>query len=811
MKHPEATGATVFVIADARQAWLDAISNELQAGRRLASSVDSADVVLVVLGPGTDADQPKVTSAIQRALERSIHVVPVVVDDASMPTPERLPTSIRNLAHRQALKLPNRESIPGLIARAIASRTGNDSAASRPLEPTIFVSYRRDDSGYWAAALARALMTETHAGEVWFDTGSERAGTDYREQIDAALTACRRVVVVIGPGFLERDGRGHRRIDDDDDLLRAEIRSALIAWKPIHVVLTGGAEMPRAGALPDDIARLSAVDSTSRLSAESEVLPVAREIASSTSGLVDPGTRLRRRLRGASPSDHVLTEWRERRQALERRAKSVVQELGVYGWTVMSERFDQHTFYTLGNDAHPKQRFVVDAGEAELLLQESAPSARRVGLPQWITRTLFAVSPSSPDTLALQQLPDRLVEAALDPSAYLDRVGRGRLSKRDRKKVMSEHQILRNIDFMDMRPPPDAIEGYQQTLRDSKAQGGLHQLTLGVDAEFSDSALASALAMHPHGPSAAVATDEGIFLLDAPSWSPTQQEPTRSYRSIAFSRTGRLAAGTDSGKVKAWDNDGESLAWGSTPYTLAARARLARTFEGRSLQTLSWSDDGEQLVGAASDAVWLWSASGRDAGAWEFPDHPHKNLARGAVFLPNSDHILVFGMFRHLWVLDSGTMAEIRSLEFQAAPNHIDSVIKRKPRPPPSPSAFPSVNALSVAPDGSIAACAGNAGQVALCDLKRMELMTKLVWHEPVIGSMLPVENHVEDVSFSPDGRWLASIGRDRRIVVGSTETWQATHTTRMEGFGYREMLAWLPDSSSVATVDKGRLQIWRL
>lgn len=811
---PDVARSRVFV-AGAETTWGERISDALRSSGNLATSVDTADIVLVVIGPGPVDKQVGLTSAITRGLDQSKHLVPVLVNDAAMPMRDQLPTPIHEFAYRQALPLPNQEAIPGVIARAIASRREAPFGATAPVRPpvpSVFVCYRRNDSGYWADLLARALMTAITSGQVWFDTGSERAGADYRRQIDDALAACRQFVVVIGPGFLEPDGRGHRRIDDDDDLVRAEIRSALTAPKPIHVVLTGQAEMPRANELPSDIAGLSAVRSISSLSQDSDAAPLARQIAASST-IGEPARRfdLFRDRERSSASARVLADWRARKEALEGRAKSVVQELGTHGWTVTSERFDQHTFYELGHPDHPNQRFVIEAGAAEVLLQERAHSLRRAGLARWTTRAIFSVTPRSPDTLAVQQLPDRLVEAALDPDAYLHRIGRGRVSKRTRNKFMSEHQLLGNIESMGMGPPPDAVEEYQRTLRTSRASGGLRLLTLDFEAQISDSAVPAALAMHPHGPLAAVATDGGVFLIDASTGQRTQFERFRSYRSVAFSRTGRLGAGTETGKVDVWDSDGRPLVRGSTPYTLPAKARLARTYQARSLHTLSWSDDGERLAGAAADAVWVWRGSSFEAAGWEFPDDPRKNLKRGALFLPASNHLLVFGVFRYLWLLESSTMEATGSLQLEDAPSHMDHWIEGKETPPPSPSAFTSINAAAVAPTESLVACAGDAGQTALCDLTKMALITKLTWHQPVVGSMLSLSNAVQSVGFSPDGRWLASVGLDRRIVVGNTETWQATYTTRLEGLGINEMLAWGADSSSIATVNRGHLQVWRL
>lgn len=813
MSKPDGDGGAVFVVAGAETAWGEQIRDAVGARGALAPSVESADVILVVIGAA--GVNQRLAPLIRRSLDRSKHLVPILVDEAGMPSERDLPASIAQLAYCHALRLQDEEAIPGVIARAVASRreaSGGRATSEGRTTPLVFVSYRRDDSGYWADLLARALMRQLESAQIWFDRGSERAGADYRAQLDWALSVCRRFVVVVGPAFLERNGAGHRRIDDPDDWVRAEIRAALGAGKPIHVVLTGNAEMPGVDNLPDELEGLGAVRSVSSLNSHDDAERVAREIATAA---ID--SRLLRQLDlfrtrdPATPSARLMADWRATRKALELRAKSVVQELGEYGWHVTSGHTPQHSSYELVRDTHPDLRFVVESGKAEVLLQERTHALRAAGLRRWTDRAVFPVSPRSPNTLALQQLPDRLVEAALDPDGYLDRIGRRKVTKRFRSKFMSEDVLLGNIEAMGMRPPPDAVEGYQRSLRESKARGGLSRLRLESDMEISDVALPTSLAMHPRGPLAAIATDQGLFLVDAATGKRVRLEPSRSYASVAFSRTGRLAAGTESGRVDAWDTDGTVLVRGSTPYTFSAKVGLRGVYAGRSLQGLAWSDDGKRLAGAAADAVWVWRADGFGVSAWRFPGDPRQNLKRGALFSPDGERLLVFGLFQRLFLIDVSRMEAIGAVQFEGMPSLPDQWVEGKEPLPPSPAAFQSINAAALKPDGTLVACAGTAGQTALCDLKTMRLAGKLTWHQPTAGTMLPISNALQSIGFSPDGRWLASVGQDRRIIVGDTESWQATHSAHLEGISTREMLAWSSDSASIATVNRGRLQIWRL
>jgi hypothetical protein len=116
----------------------------------------------------------------------------------------------------------------------------------------IFISYRRDDGGGYAANLYRDLDA-AFAG-LFHDLHNLPPASDYRERIDLALTRAAVVVVVIGPDWLRRDADGSNRLDDPDDLLRYEIATAL--RRPdvdVFPVLVGGAALPRHAELPEEV------------------------------------------------------------------------------------------------------------------------------------------------------------------------------------------------------------------------------------------------------------------------------------------------------------------------------------------------------------------------------------------------------------------------------------------------------------------------------------------------------------------------------------------------------------------------------
>ena len=116
--------------------------------------------------------------------------------------------------------------------------------------PSVFISYRRDDSAGFAGRLADALEQRLGAGAVFRDVDDIQPGADFEAVIARGLDQVRAVLVVIGPGWLDATVDGQRRLDRADDFVRREVEQALASGKPVVPVLVGGATMPAANALP---------------------------------------------------------------------------------------------------------------------------------------------------------------------------------------------------------------------------------------------------------------------------------------------------------------------------------------------------------------------------------------------------------------------------------------------------------------------------------------------------------------------------------------------------------------------------------
>jgi tetratricopeptide (TPR) repeat protein len=124
--------------------------------------------------------------------------------------------------------------------------------------PSIFISYRISDSADITGRICDHLERRFGAGEVFRDALSIRGGNDYRDDIHQALNACRVLVVVIGPGWLNAvDAEGNRRLHQPDDWVRREIKTALGRDIPILPLLVNNAPHPSAEDLPDSLKPLA--------------------------------------------------------------------------------------------------------------------------------------------------------------------------------------------------------------------------------------------------------------------------------------------------------------------------------------------------------------------------------------------------------------------------------------------------------------------------------------------------------------------------------------------------------------------------
>jgi hypothetical protein len=118
---------------------------------------------------------------------------------------------------------------------------------------TIFISYRREDSGGHAGRLCDRLSARFGDARVFMDLQDIEPGQNFVRSIEDVIGTCECVVAVLGPRWVEAL---QRRSPDAEDFVRHEIRAALARGIPVVPVLVGGAGMPSMEELPPELAPL---------------------------------------------------------------------------------------------------------------------------------------------------------------------------------------------------------------------------------------------------------------------------------------------------------------------------------------------------------------------------------------------------------------------------------------------------------------------------------------------------------------------------------------------------------------------------
>jgi hypothetical protein len=124
--------------------------------------------------------------------------------------------------------------------------------------PRIFLCYRREDTEDAAGRLHDRLVDAFGPERVFMDIDSVPLGIDFVDHVAEQIRKCSAVIVMIGKQWHTiKDKKRRRRLDNEDDLVRAEIRAALQQKIPVIPVTVQNAAMPQGDDLPDDIRLLA--------------------------------------------------------------------------------------------------------------------------------------------------------------------------------------------------------------------------------------------------------------------------------------------------------------------------------------------------------------------------------------------------------------------------------------------------------------------------------------------------------------------------------------------------------------------------
>jgi hypothetical protein len=118
--------------------------------------------------------------------------------------------------------------------------------------PKISISYRRTDSDVTGRIFDR-LVRQYGKDSVFRDIDNIPLGLDFRKVVNDALRNTDVLIAIVGPNWRGARKRGSARINDDNDLVRIEVETALQRDIPVIPALVGGALMPNAAELPDSL------------------------------------------------------------------------------------------------------------------------------------------------------------------------------------------------------------------------------------------------------------------------------------------------------------------------------------------------------------------------------------------------------------------------------------------------------------------------------------------------------------------------------------------------------------------------------
>jgi Phage tail sheath protein subtilisin-like domain/TIR domain len=124
----------------------------------------------------------------------------------------------------------------------------------------IVVSYRREDAEGSAGRLYDRLVERYGNDFVFMDYYSIESGEDWMKEVEEAVGGSTALLAVIGPRWSSlTDAEGRRRLDDENDYVRHEIRTALHQSARVLPILVERAPALSAPTLPPDIAALAEI------------------------------------------------------------------------------------------------------------------------------------------------------------------------------------------------------------------------------------------------------------------------------------------------------------------------------------------------------------------------------------------------------------------------------------------------------------------------------------------------------------------------------------------------------------------------
>ena len=150
------------------------------------------------------------------------------------------------MRHAQAKKLQGSLRLPDRASWFLDNRRGDMAE--------IFVSYRREDTGWAAGRIGDRIAAEFGAESVFMDTVTIQLGENFVDTIGDTIENCRVFLVILGERWLETLSA---RLGQPDDFVRVEVSEALKRGITIVPVTIDSTRMPGTHDLPEELAALS--------------------------------------------------------------------------------------------------------------------------------------------------------------------------------------------------------------------------------------------------------------------------------------------------------------------------------------------------------------------------------------------------------------------------------------------------------------------------------------------------------------------------------------------------------------------------
>jgi len=122
----------------------------------------------------------------------------------------------------------------------------------------IFISYRREDSAGYAGRIYDRLVQHFGPDQIFMDVDNIRPGMDFVEAIENAVGSCDVLLALIGKQWSTiTNEKGEQRLNNPNDFVRLEVKTALDRNILVIPTLVHGADMPRQQDLPPDLEKLT--------------------------------------------------------------------------------------------------------------------------------------------------------------------------------------------------------------------------------------------------------------------------------------------------------------------------------------------------------------------------------------------------------------------------------------------------------------------------------------------------------------------------------------------------------------------------